>query len=220
MFFKQMKLQGLNPEFLLTDKDFSQITASQRIWPNTKIQLCRWHIKRSVEARLASNKLSQRNTYVGLTAHHKFSFIKNTFVPPSPIPKDTIFCPKELRKEIWKMMDKHLHLHPLILTNNQSLSSSEIWELAVNEMYMYCEQHSLPFLWTYMWKEWYCSERWILWMRAGCENKISVLKTTMIMESHWKVLKRDFLYKFFRPRLDLVVFIITKKVYILLLINF
>ena len=158
MFFKQMKLQGLNPEFLLMDKYFSQIMVSQRIWPNTKIQLCRWHIKQSVEARLASNKLSQRNTYVSLTAHHKFSFIKNTFVPPSPILKGTIFCPKELRKEIWKMMDKHLHLHLLILTNNQSLSSSEIWELAVNEIYMYCEQHSLPFLWTYMWKEWYCSE--------------------------------------------------------------
>ncbi|POG60244.1 hypothetical protein GLOIN_2v1847703 [Rhizophagus irregularis DAOM 181602=DAOM 197198] len=124
MFCKQMKLQGLNPEFLLTDKDFAQITASQRIW---------------------------------------------------------------------------------------ILSSSEIWKLAVNEMYMYCEQHSLPFLWAYMWKEWYCAERWVLWMRAGCENKISVLKTTMIVESHWKVLKRDFLYKFFRPQLDLVVFIITKK---------
>lgn len=81
-------------------------------------------------------------------------------------------------------------------------------------MYMYCEQHSLPFLWAYMWKEWYCAERWVLWMRAGCENKISVLKTTMIVESHWKVLKRDFLYKFFRPQLDLVVFIITKKVFI------
>ncbi|CAG8651404.1 2613_t:CDS:2 [Rhizophagus irregularis] len=112
MFCKQMKLQGLNPEFLLTDKDFAQITASQRIWVNTKIQLCRWHIKRSVEARLASNKLSQRNTYVGLTAHHQFSFIKNTFIPPSPIPKGTIFCPKELRKEVWKIMDKHfIYIH-------------------------------------------------------------------------------------------------------------
>ncbi|PKK59890.1 hypothetical protein RhiirC2_670070, partial [Rhizophagus irregularis] len=59
IFCKQMKLQGLNPEFLLTDKDFAQITTSQRIWVNTKIQLCRWHIKQSVEVRLASNKLSQ-----------------------------------------------------------------------------------------------------------------------------------------------------------------
>ncbi|CAB4374030.1 unnamed protein product [Rhizophagus irregularis] len=33
----------------------------------------------------------------------------------------------------------------------------------------------------------------------------------MIVESYWKVLKWDFLYKFFHPRFDLVVFIITKK---------
>ena len=34
----------------------------------------------------------------------------------------------------------------------------------------------------------------------------------MFVEAHWKVLKRDFLYKFFCPRLDLVVFIIMKQV--------
>ena len=33
----------------------------------------------------------------------------------------------------------------------------------------------------------------------------------MFVEAHWKVLKRDFLYKFFRPRLDLVVFIIMEQ---------
>ena len=49
-------------------------------------------------------------------------------------------------------------------------------------------------------------------MRAGYDSKISVLKTTMFVEAHWKVLKRDFLYKFFRPRLDLVTFIIVEQV--------
>ena len=34
----------------------------------------------------------------------------------------------------------------------------------------------------------------------------------MFVKAHWKVLKRDFLYKFFCPRLDLVVFIIMKQV--------
>ena len=34
----------------------------------------------------------------------------------------------------------------------------------------------------------------------------------MFVKVHWKVLKRDFLYKFFCPRLDLVVFIIMKQV--------
>jgi hypothetical protein len=34
----------------------------------------------------------------------------------------------------------------------------------------------------------------------------------MFVEVHWKVLKRDFLYKFFQLCLDLVVFIIMKQV--------
>jgi hypothetical protein len=34
----------------------------------------------------------------------------------------------------------------------------------------------------------------------------------MFLEAHWKVIKRDFLYKFFRPRLDMVVFIIMEQV--------
>ena len=33
----------------------------------------------------------------------------------------------------------------------------------------------------------------------------------MFVEGHWKVLKRDFLYKFFRPRLDLLTYIILEE---------
>ena len=33
----------------------------------------------------------------------------------------------------------------------------------------------------------------------------------MFVEGHWKVLKRDFLYKFFRPRLDFLTYIILEK---------
>src|SRR5947199_2979976 len=84
--------------------------------------------------------------------------------------------------------------------------------MAVEEAYNFCKQHSLPLLWVYLWNEWYSPTRWILWFRAGCDNKISILKTTMFVEAHWKVLKRDFLYKFFCSRLDLVVFIIMEQV--------
>ena len=35
--------------------------------------------------------------------------------------------------------------------------------------------------------------------------------TTMLMESHWKVVKCDYLPKFFRPRLDLVTYIIISR---------
>lgn len=41
---------------------------------------------------------------------------------------------------------------------------------------------------------------------------ISVLKTTMFIEGHWKTIKRDFLYKFFYSRMDLVTYILMKQV--------
>src|SRR3954453_13255195 len=109
-------------------------------------------------------------------------------------------------------MNNHLHQHPLIPTINvEFLSSTQIWTMAVKEIYNFCKQNSLLWLWVYLWNEWYCSERWNLWLRAGCDNKISILKTNMFVEAHWKVIKRGFLYQFFRPRLELVVFVIMEQ---------
>jgi hypothetical protein len=34
----------------------------------------------------------------------------------------------------------------------------------------------------------------------------------MVIESHWKTIKRDHLYRFNRPRLDLLCFVLVKKV--------
>lgn len=38
-----------------------------------------------------------------------------------------------------------------------------------------------------------------------------MLKTTMIVESHWRRIKRDFLYRFNRPRIDLVIWVLTSR---------
>ncbi|PKY54191.1 hypothetical protein RhiirA4_472860 [Rhizophagus irregularis] len=89
-------------------------------------------------------------------------------------------------------MDIYLHQHVLIPNKNEmQKSSKKIWTNAVYEMYNFCFQYNLPWLWSYMWKEWYSDSRWYLWMRAGHDSKISVLKTTI---------------------LDLVIYIINKKV--------
>lgn len=45
--------------------------------------------------------------------------------------------------------------------------------------------------------EWYNEKRWPLWARSVCENKVSILRTTMFIEGHWKVIKRDFVTSFF-----------------------
>ena len=96
------------------------------------------------------------------------------------------------------MIEKHLHQHPFIPTpEGLYFTSTEIYEKAVKEMYEFCKNNSLVALWSYLWSEWYNEKRWPLWARSACENKVSVLRTTMIVEGHWKVIKRDFLYKFF-----------------------
>ncbi|RGB24882.1 hypothetical protein C1646_632596 [Rhizophagus diaphanus] len=109
-------------------------------------------------------------------------------------------------------MDKHLHQHPLIPTSEENfLSKDDIYKASVQEIYSFCKDNSLILLWQYLWTEWYCESKWSLWARSPCEGMISVLKTTMFIEGHWKTIKRDFLYKFFRPRMDLVAFILMKQ---------
>src|SRR5207253_6178939 len=66
-----------------------------------------------------------------------------------------------------------------------------------------------------MWTNWYEKRHWMLWARAANPDRnpdrIGLFKTTMLIEAYWKVIKRNFLPKLFRPRLDLVVYVITTR---------
>jgi hypothetical protein len=205
-FFGKLRDMGVCPDFILTDKDFAQINAAYFTWKGIKVQLCKWHMKKAIMTRLTSNK-SPRNSSFNPLSELGIRF------PFNNITQAQKFCPKEHRDTIWKMMEKHFHQHSLIPTSSgQFLTKSAIQETAIQEMYNFCKKNSLISLWCYLWSEWYNDKRWPLWARSVYEEKISILKTTMFVEGHWKVIKRDFLYKFFRPRLDLVVFILTTKV--------
>jgi hypothetical protein len=209
-FCKQMRDQeNIYPQFLLSDKDFAQISAAQMTWPTTKVQLCQWHLLRAVKTKLKNSKLPKQMSYSNIAANNQFSFIDPNFMP---ITEQQVFCPKEYHDHIINLVKKHLHRHPLIpAESGQYLTKEEIYRNAVEEMYNFCKESNLPWLWAYMWKEWYAKEHWILWARSA-SNSISILKTTMFVEGHWKVIKRDFLYKFFRPRLDLVTYILVTRV--------
>ena len=52
----------------------------------------------------------------------------------------------------------------------------------------------------------------ITYYNTSSNSEISPFLTTMIGESHWKTLKRDCFYKFNRPRLDLVCFILISQI--------
>ncbi|KLO08623.1 hypothetical protein SCHPADRAFT_803506, partial [Schizopora paradoxa] len=105
---------------------------------------------------------------------------------------------------------KHLCMHPLIPCDDEDgtyLTAKEIHYAATREMYEYCYQHDLAQTWAYLWNRWYCRKMWSLWARSSSPI-ITRLRTTMLVESLWKDLKRRHLRNFHRPRLDLVTHIV------------
>ncbi|KAJ6552665.1 hypothetical protein DFH09DRAFT_925044 [Mycena vulgaris] len=119
------------------------------------------------------------------------------------------FCPAAYREPIVNMMEKHYCAHPL-LPGYAEPSPEGIKRWAVMQMYKFCVEHALQEVWAYLWENWYRSSRWELWARS-VHPEIPVLKTTMILESHWRRIKHDFLHHFHMPRCDLLAWILIVK---------
>ncbi|KAJ6546393.1 hypothetical protein DFH09DRAFT_927184, partial [Mycena vulgaris] len=85
----------------------------------------------------------------------------------------------------------------------------EIWKVT-GYRFSFCLENELPKAWAYLWENWYRPGCWQLWARAE-HAEIPRLKTTMMVESHWRRIKRDFLHHFHKPRLDLLVWILVVK---------
>jgi hypothetical protein len=134
--------------------------------------------------------------------------------PPKPkITGTSTFCAKEHRSAIVELFRTHLHQHPSIPINNKGTheTSAKIYCNAVKEMYSFCFEHELPQVWAYLWNRWYCNEKWPLWARSA-NAAIPRIKTTMIVESLWRVIKHQDLRLFSKPRLDLVAYILINNV--------
>ncbi|KAJ2970013.1 hypothetical protein NUW54_g12830 [Trametes sanguinea] len=79
-FLHQLKALGVDPEFTLTDKDWSEINAMSATWPDAKHQLCFWHGLRAVKQRLCKTKETPA-AYDAAAACREFSFIDPGFIP-------------------------------------------------------------------------------------------------------------------------------------------
>lgn len=51
-FLRPLFLAGFTPSFFGCDKDKSEINAIKKVWPSVKIQLCFWHAKRAIKAKM------------------------------------------------------------------------------------------------------------------------------------------------------------------------
>ena len=56
---------------------------------------------------------------------------------------------------------------------------------------------------------WYNKKNWRLFTRSSYPRAMPIARTTMIVESHWRVLKHNYKYHYNRPRLDHLNHIIT-----------
>lgn len=79
---------GVEPEFVLTDKDQSEINAVRAVWPQSKHQLCFWHTLHAIKQRLSQNK-STPAFYAATDAMKSFNFINKSFLPQSQCPPGT-----------------------------------------------------------------------------------------------------------------------------------
>ncbi|RGB23881.1 hypothetical protein C1646_773861 [Rhizophagus diaphanus] len=112
----------------LANKDWSQINAAKAVWNNCKVQLCLWHAKKLIKKRLSDNSKPKHNPYNSIEANSK----------------------------IIELFTKYFHLHPLIpIKHGEFLSSKDIWKLSIKEMYDYCYNNNLKYVWSYMWCNWY-----------------------------------------------------------------
>src|ERR1044072_186923 len=213
--FASLKNKGLNSvKTFLTDKDMAQINAAILVWPKACIQLCLWHLKQTVEQHLSSRKQVVQIRYNAQEAYKQCPVIDPYWQPIIfQDDKQNSFCLKHHRDIIIQQMGQHFHRHMLIPTADKEfiINPKEIWIRCVKEMFQYCYNNNLQIIWAYLWENWYSWSQFILWARCSSFD-IKIHKTTMFIESHWRILKRDYLYKFSRPRLDLLCYIIVDKV--------
>ncbi len=207
-FLMCLKERGLMPRYVFTDKDVAQINALKSVWEETKVCLCWWHVRRAMFTKIgsvASSACWTEHQKRALVARH--SFVDNSFLSLSI--SSSPLCPATKQEELINLIQWHSNRHSLfpVDAHGKFVSSEDIYECSVREIYDFCFINSLPHLWRYLWVEWYSEAKWKLWARAAYPL-IPIIRTNMLVEAHWKSLKRDYLYKFHQPRMDLLVHII------------
>jgi hypothetical protein len=134
-------------------------------------------------------------------------------VPPSTCGTNLpVFCSAACCAAVKNKFVLHVHQHPQIPIDAEGthLTANEIHEGAVFDMYNYCQTNNLLQVWAYMWNCWYAPKQWPLWTRSAAPG-IPHLKSTMISEAQWKVIKHNDLGMFNRPQLDLVVYVLINR---------
>ncbi|KAE8233193.1 hypothetical protein CF326_g1770 [Tilletia indica] len=235
-----LKGMGIKPRFVGCDKESAEINAIGQVWPDAKVQLCYWHVRRALRQRLGSGKATTTSAYDsveaaqtvpgldvcwGITERRRHGLFVCTCqsrrAPTAQNPQalnttwDTagrLELAKEDTEDLINFISRHFNLHSLFPTlSGAQLTAEQLRVQAATEAYQHCHAKGWARVWAYLWANWYRREDWERWARSACAESVPVLKTTMICESHWRVVKHDYLHRFARPRIDHVTHIIRTR---------
>jgi hypothetical protein len=96
--YNALKDMGINPEFTLSDKDYSEINAMRSTWPDAKHQLYLWHAIRALKRRLAK-LLEGLAPYNAAEATALFDFIDTNWGPWSMLTANEVSKQSQSRSE-------------------------------------------------------------------------------------------------------------------------
>ncbi|KAF0706324.1 hypothetical protein AaE_014173 [Aphanomyces astaci] len=94
----------------------------------------------------------------------------------------------ECSNEVLQTMKRHFKQHTLL----SGQDPPSIYHDAVVEMFTYCRLKELPFVWMYLYTNWYNPQAWCLCARSS-STTLSEFRTSMLVESHFSILKFRFL---------------------------
>ena len=234
-FLGRLKAFGMQPSFVGHDKDAAEMAAIRIVWPNASLRLCYWHAKRAILKKMQdSDKTNtQSHYYPGEAAQvvpgleicwgsdpirrpnggHRYGQCDCKSKRQDPHAKGRLETKdKNERGVVAGIFSRHINQHPAFPDLNGIYKDRDtIYRESVQEIYGWCRAKGYFRLFAYLWINWYRPDQWETWARAA-SPEIPVLKTTMVVESHWKTVKHDYLARFNRPRVDLVVWVLLSQV--------
>ncbi|KAK9481453.1 hypothetical protein V1527DRAFT_493571 [Lipomyces starkeyi] len=234
--FTALRHEGLRPNVVHTDKDFAEVTAAsiafKRDNSNYNHHLCLWHSLRAIDQHLTgkvkgSDAIDSARNSLRMSALPNYLHFLSDETDWILSKGQTKQCTSAQASILRGMVKGHLLRHPLLpkvafdnADPQQTLlfeTYEEIHASSIKELLGYCKSIDQHKVFRYFWSNWYRPEfrnsgsRWeiaSLCGRPGSVASIPISRTTMRLESHWRILKKDYSSHLVRPRLDVLCYII------------
>ncbi|KAK9496120.1 hypothetical protein V1508DRAFT_401417 [Lipomyces doorenjongii] len=196
--FTALRREGLRPHVVHTDKDFAEITAAsitfKRDNSNYNHHLCPWHSLRAIDQHLTGEVKDETHWVLSKGQAKQCTSVQASILRG--------------------MVKRHLLRHPLlpkIALDNVDTQQTVLYETyeeihasSIKELLTYCKCIDQAKIFRYFWSNWYRPE----FGNTGSVACIPISRTTMRLESHWRILKKDYSSHLVRPRLDVLCYII------------